>query len=100
MSSRHTTSRRKTATPRPRALLSIQEFKSTGGNDIVEAIAAVASSDENNDRILDIAWSMLPEWAKSRQAFEKKWKVRIADPKANVSYRFVRGQVNAALGMT
>jgi hypothetical protein len=38
---------------------SIQDFKSTAGDEIVQAIAAVTRSEENKDRILDIAWSML-----------------------------------------
>jgi len=75
--------------------LSAEDFKDflRSDDELVAAMNAVSKSDEDHDRMLTVAWSMLPDWAKSVSEFEKRWKLRIGNPGLYVSYGYLRGHV-------
>jgi hypothetical protein len=68
-------------------------------DEVYDAINAVSGDQDDHDRILSLAWESLPAWAKSREAFETKWCVRIADHAHSISYGYVRGDVDQALDL-
>jgi hypothetical protein len=66
-------------------------------DEVYDALNAVSADHDDHDRILSLVWDSLPNWAKSREAFEAKWRVRIADPAHSISYGYVRGNVDQAI---
>ncbi len=68
-------------------------------DEVYDAINAVSADQNDHDRILSLAWESLPAWAKSREAFEAKWRVRIADPAHSISYGYVRGNIDQAIDL-
>lgn len=68
-------------------------------DEVYDAVNAVSGDQDDHDRILSLAWGSLPAWAKSREAFEAKWRVRIADPAHSISYGYVRGNIDQAIDL-
>lgn len=66
-------------------------------DEVREAMNSVSRNADDHDRMLSLLWSGLPDWAKSREAFEKRWRVRVVDPRVMMSPGFVRGRVDEAL---
>jgi len=68
-------------------------------DEVYDAINAVSGDQNDHDRILTLAWADLPAWAKSREAFEKRWHVRDLNPAHSISFGYVRGNVAQALDL-
>ncbi|MBK3745507.1 hypothetical protein G3A39_40825, partial [Paraburkholderia aspalathi] len=63
-------------------------------NDAIwDAMNAVSKKSADHDRIVDYAYSMLPDWAKSRELLQKKFRVHINDVLTQVSHGFYRGNL-------
>ncbi|MHA6643780.1 hypothetical protein [Mesorhizobium sp. A623] len=66
-------------------------------NEVREAVNSVAKNDEDRDRVLSHIWADLPSWAKSREAFQQRWQLRVIDPRVSLSPGYVRGRVEEVL---
>jgi len=80
--------------------IGIDDFKDFVRSDeeITDAMNEVSQSADDHDRILAVAWSILPNWAKSVSAFEKRWKLRIGEPSLYVSHGYLRGHMPSVFG--
>lgn len=66
-------------------------------DEVREAINSAAKNADDRDRVLSHLWADLPSWAKSREAFQQRWQVRVIDPRVSLSPGYVRGRVDEVL---
>lgn len=63
-------------------------------NDAIwDAMNQISNDPADHDRIIAYAYGLVPDWAKSRELLEKKFKVRVNDMRLDVSHGFLRGDL-------